>query len=434
MANPPPLQGIKVLEFAGLAPGPFAGLLLADAGASVIRVDRPSASPSPSPTPDHLTRHKASVAIDLRTARGKAAARRLAAAVDVLIEPFRPGVMERLGLGPADLCGDANPGLVYARMTGFRRDGRYAAMAGHDINYLAVSGVLGMLGWGEGDGDGDGDGLGEEGGRRRSRTKPAPPINILGDFAGGGAVLFQGILMALLARARNDVGGRGGGGGQVVEANMVDGAGYLATFPRLARKTPMGHGPRGTNVLDGGCPYYDTYRTRDGGYVAVGALEPQFYAALIRGLGLEGRGWEARRLDRRCWPEMKALFERLFGARSRSEWEAVFDGTDACCTPVLDYDELEGAADGGGREGDQRPAVTLRDTPCLAVDSGARPSSADSASRGQGPGVPGDGYEGKPLAPGEGGEEALRAWLGWEKGREYEVENGGLVLTTASKL
>lgn len=412
MSSPPPLQGIKVLEFAGLAPGPFAGLLLADAGASVMRVDRPSSSASPTPTADHLTRHKASVAIDLRTAHGRAAARRLAVAADVVIEGFRPGVMERLGLGPAELCG-ANPGLVYGRMTGFRRDGRYAAMAGHDINYLAVSGVLGMLGWGNGDG-------------KAPAARPAPPINILGDFAGGGAVLFQGILMALLARARN------GGRGQVVEANMVDGAAYLATFPRLARKTPMGDGPRGTNVLDGGCPYYDTYRTRDGGHMAVGALEPHFYAALIRGLGLEGQGWEDSRLDRRCWPRMKAVFAAVFASRTRSQWEAVFDGTDACCTPVLHYAELEAAEQGDGREGDQRPAVTLRDTPCLAVDSGARPSSSDPASRGQGPGVPGDGYEGKPLAPGEGGEEALSAWLGWEKGTHYHFENGGLVLTTSS--
>ncbi|KAJ0114954.1 lpha-methylacylracemase [Diaporthe amygdali] len=400
MANPPPLTGLKVLEFAGLAPGPFAGLLLADAGASVIRVDRPSTSP----TADHLTRHKASVAVDLSTPAGRAVATRLARAADVLIEPFRPGVMERLGLGPDELCA-ANPALVYARMTGFRRDGRYAAMAGHDINYLAVGGVLGMLG--------------PAGGR------PAPPVNILGDFAGGGAVLVQGVLMALLARART-------GRGQVVEANMVDGAGYLATFPRFARKTPMGDGPRGTNVLDGGCPYYDTYETRDGRYVAVGALEPQFYAALVKGLGLEGQGWEQRRLDRDCWPEMRATFETIFGSRTRDEWEAVFDGTDACCTPVFDYAELEGA--GEGREGDQRPIVTLRETPCLAVDSGPRPSTADAVSRGQGPGVPGNGYVGKALVPGENGETALRDWLGWEKGKQYDVENDGLVLRTGSKL
>ncbi|KAI3400815.1 hypothetical protein diail_1504 [Diaporthe ilicicola] len=404
MASPPPLTGLKVLEFAGLAPGPFAGLLLADAGASVIRVDRPTANAN-TPTPDHLTRHKASVAVDLRTPEGKAVARELARAADVLIEPFRPGVMERLGLGPAELCG-GNPGLVYARMTGFRRDGRYRDMAGHDINYLAVGGVLGMLGG--------------------AAPRPTPPINILGDFAGGGAVLVQGVLMALLARART-------GRGQVVEANMVDGAGYLATFPRLARKTPVGDGPRGTNVLDGGCPYYDTYEAADGRFVAVGALEPQFFSALVRGLGLGGHGWEARRLDRRCWGEMRRTFAEAFRGKTRDDWEKVFDGTDACCTPVLDYDELEEA--GGGREGDQRPIVTLRETPCLAVDSGARSSTGDEASRGQGPGVPGDGYVGEPLAPGQDGETALKAWLGWEKGKQYDVvENGGLVLRTSSKL
>lgn len=459
MVGPPPLTGIKVLEFAGLAPGPFAGLLLADAGASVLRVDRPrekTASPSSSPSSastDQLTRHKASIAIDLKDPAGRALALRLAREADVLIDPFRPGVMERLGLGPDVFLSSppgtapppppppplspreqqqgqgqgqghghgaraaANPRLVYARVTGFRRDGRYRDMAGHDINYLAVSGVLDMLG--------------------RAGERPHPPANILGDFAGGGAVLFQGILMALLvvAGAR---GPGGGGGGQVVEANMVDGASYLATFPRLARRRGGGWGPRGTNLLDGGCPYYDTYETRDGGYMAVGALEPQFFSALVRGLGLEGRGWEeeARRHDRSCWAEMRAAFAAAFRGRARREWEAVFDGTDACCTPVLGYGELEAARRGGGdrdREGDQRPVVTLRETPCLAVDTGAAAAAAvvDGPSRGQGPGVPGDGYAGEVLVPGEKGEERLKEWLGWEKGRDFDVaQGGGLVLKT----
>lgn len=326
--------------------------------------------------------------------------------------------MEKLGLGPDVLLSAAvNPRLIYARMTGFRRDGRYRAMAGHDINYLAVSGVLGLLG--------------------RRDQPPTPPINILGDFAGGGAVLFQGILLALLARDGGIGGGSGSGGGQVVEANMVDGAGYLATFPRLARKTPAGDGPRGTNLLDTGCPFYDTYKTRDGKFMAVGALEPHFYAQLIRGLGLGDQGWERRRHDRRCWPDMRATFEKTFAGRTREEWEAVFDGTDACCTPVLEYEELETAERGSSssseatREGDQRPIVTLRETPCLAIDTGTAKglSTADAASRGQGPGVEGDGYEGKILEPGENGEETLRVWLGWEKGRDFEqVEGGGLVL------
>ncbi|KUI71646.1 Isopenicillin N epimerase component 2 [Cytospora mali] len=404
MVGPPPLAGLKVLEFAGLAPTPFAGLLLADAGASVLRVDRPETSSASAPAPDQLTRHKASVAVDLKSPAGRALTLRLARQADVLIEPFRPGVMEKLGLGP-DVLLRANPRLVYARMTGFRRDGRYGDMAGHDINYLAVSGVLGLLG-------------------REGEARPAPPVNILGDFAGGGAVLFQGILLALLAR-RREGGGGGGGGGQVVEGNMVDGAGYLATFPRLGRKLPFGDGPRGWNLLDGG--------RRRGGYMAVGALEPQFYAALVKGLGLEGQGWEGRRYDRSCWGDMRATFERVFKSRTRDEWEGVFDGTDACCTPVLGYGELE--VYGEGREGDQRPVVTLRETPCLAVDTGVRGiSTADEASRGQGPGVPGDGYVGEALRPGEKGDERLKEWMGWERGRHFDVEGGGLVLKNVSKL
>lgn len=308
--------------------------------------------------------------------------------------------MERLGLGP-DVLLAANPRLIYARMTGFRRDGRYRDMAGHDINYLAVSGVLSMLG--------------------RQAAKPTPPINILGDFAGGGATLVQGILMALLARERN------GGRGQVVEANMVDGAGYLATFPRFALKTPMGDQPRGENMLDSGCPFYDTYETEDGRWMAVGALEPQFYAELIKGLGLAGQGWEDRRHDRECWDEMRRLFTEVFKSKTRDAWEGVFDGTDACCTPILEYGELEEGRE-RGREGDQRPAVTLRSTPWLAVDDGKRSTMAEEASRGQGRGVKGGGYVGRYMTPGEGGEATLKEWLGWKRGRDFAVEKGGLVL------
>ncbi|TKW57054.1 Isopenicillin N epimerase component 2 [Colletotrichum tanaceti] len=401
MVGSPPLTGLKVLEFAGLAPGPFAGMLLADAGASVLRVDRAlTGSHTPLPTEDMLARHKASVAVDLKSPAGLALVKRLAAEADVLIDPFRPGVLEKLGLGPEVLT-RTNRGLVYARMTGFRRDGRYRDMAGHDINYLAVSGALSLLG--------------------REGEKPHPPWNILADFAGGGAVLFQGILMALLARAGN------GGAGQVVEANMVDGSSYLATFPRFALKNPLGDNGRGRNMLDGGCPYYDTYETRDGKYVAVGALEPQFFAALVEGLGLAGKGWEENRFDRNRWGELRGLFADIFKSRTRSEWEGVFDGTDACCTPVLEYHELETDA---GREGDQRPVVALVETPCLAVDG----SEAGDARRGQGPGVEGAGYVGVPLTPGEGGEDALEAWLGWKKGSEFEVRDGAWALKDKAKL
>jgi len=274
-------------------------------------------------------------------------------------------------------------------------------MAGHDINYIAVSGALSLLG--------------------RKEEKPLPPANILGDFAGGGATLFQGILLALIAREKS-------GKGQVVEANMVDGSAYLVTFPRLAKKTPTWNRPRGENVLDGACPYYDTYETKDGKFMAVGALEPQFFALLLKGLGLAGRGIEKTGEDRRTWPGLKETFTRLFKEKTRSEWEVVFDGTDACCTPVLEYDELENDP---SREGDQRPSVTLRETPALAVSKG--PNNRDP-STGQGPGVKGDGYTGSALYAGQGGEETLKLWLDWTRGRDFNVENGGLVRKPSSKL
>ncbi|RDW95129.1 alpha-methylacyl-CoA racemase-2 [Coleophoma crateriformis] len=406
MTAPPPLSGLRVLEFAGLAPGPFAGLLLADNGASVLRIDRAIPGQTyttgnlPAPTADLLTRHKSSIAVDLKSVAGVSFVKRLVADADIVIDPFRPGVLEKLGLGPEVLL-KINPRIIIGRMTGFRRDGKYKDMAGHDINYIAVSGALSMLG--------------------RKGEKPLPPANILGDFAGGGATLFQGILLALLARATS-------GKGQVVEANMVDGSAYLVSFPRMLTKTPMWSRPRGENTLDSGCPYYDTYETKDGKYMAVGALEPQFFALLLKGLGLSGKGIEKTREDRTTWPEMKSTFERLFKARTRSEWEQVFDKTDACCTPVLELGELENDS---GREGDQRPAVTLRDTPSLAVKKGL---TKRDASIGQGPGVEGEGFSGTALYPGQGGEATLKAWLGWEQGKHFTVENGGLVGKQQSKL
>jgi alpha-methylacyl-CoA racemase len=324
--------------------------------------------------------------------------RALASQADVLIDPYRPGVLEKLRLGPADLC-PLNPRLVYARLTGFRRDGRFAHMAGHDINYLAVSGVLALLG--------------------RKGQPPTPPGNLLGDFAGGGAMLFQGVLMALLARERT-------GKGQVVEANMVDGASYLASFARFARKTPVWDRERGENLLDSGCPWYDAYETKDGRWMAVGALEPQFFVELVKGLGLEGQGWEGRRYDRDQWPELRRVLEGVFKCKTREEWERVFEGTDACCTPVYDYGEMQGDEK---KEGDQRSAVTLRETPCLAV----RKDAAD-ISHGQGDGVEGEGYVGYPLEPGNGGEETLGEWLGWSKGDQFDFREGGLVLKDRAKL
>ncbi|KAG5965130.1 hypothetical protein E4U56_001913 [Claviceps arundinis] len=421
--GPPPLTGLKVIEFAGLAPGPFAGMLLADAGASVLRIDRP---PTPNsnthqtslPPSDPLTRHKASIALNLKSPTGIAFIKKLIAGADILIDPFRPGVLEKLSLGPQDLL-PLNPRLIYARLTGFRRDGRYASMAGHDINYLAVSGTLSLLG--------------------RSHDTPHPPTNILADFAGGGANLFQGILLALFARETCSP-----SRGQVVEANMVDGAAYLATYPRLGLKNGMASRGRGGNLLDGGCPFYDTYETRDGKYFSVGAIEPLFFRRLVEGLGLEGHPGlgEGERFDPEEWPGMRALFRDVFKGKTRDEWEVIFDGTDACAVPVLEFGELERDP---GREGDQRPAVRLCSTPCLAIRQ--RPTESESTSdsdtgsdlnsdavqHGQGAGVPGDGYEGYPLAPGEGGPAMLRSWLGWEMGKDYDVQEGAYVLSTSSR-
>lgn len=386
--------------------GPFAGLSLADNGASVLRIDRAipgktHSSKLPPPTGDGLVRHKSSIAVDLKSPAGINLIKALVKNADIVIDPFRPGVLEKLGLGP-EVLNSINPRIILGRMTGFRRDGKYKDMAGHDINYIAVSGALGVLG--------------------RKGQKPFGPINILGDFAGGGAVLFQGILLALIERGRS-------GKGQVVEANMVDGSSYLMTFPRLAYKTPALDRPRGENLLDSGCPYYDTYETKDGKFVAVGALEPQFFALLIKGLGLQGKGFEENRYDRDTWPAMLELFTKLFKEKTRTEWEQVFDGTDACVTPVLELKELENDPQ---REGDVRPSVTLLDTPSLAIKRDD--PSKRSAATGQGAGVEGDGWSSKNLRPSQDGEKVLSEWLGWSKAKEYDVENGGLIWKDNAKL
>lgn len=380
-------------------------MLLADNGASVLRIDRSvpgrtHTNNPPPPTQDPLTRHKSSIAIDLKTSAGVALLKRLTQHVDVLIDPFRPGILEKLGIGP-EVLQALNPRLIIARMTGFRRDGRYKDMAGHDINYIAVSGALSLFG--------------------RKGEKPHPPNNIMGDFAGGGAMLFQGILLALLARERS-------GEGQVVEANMVDGSAYLTTFPRMLLKTSMWNLPRGENMLDGGSPWYETYETKDGKYMSVGALEPQFFKALMKGLSMEGMGFEESRVDRKTWPELKYRIERAFKGKTRAEWERVFDGTDACVAPVLEFGELESDPT---REGDQRPPVTLKSTPSLAISTG---TDDRDPQHGQGVGVKGAGWSASELRPSVGGEETLKSWLGWTCGTDYEIEQGGLVLKPIARL
>ncbi|ORY19188.1 CoA-transferase family III domain-containing protein [Clohesyomyces aquaticus] len=392
--QPPPLSAIRVLEFAGLAPGPFAGMLLADYGATVLRLDRAPQIPSS----DQLTRRKASICVNMKSPSGLALIRRIIPTVDVVIDPFRPGALEKAGLGPEDVLLKLNPRLIVGRMTGFRRDGKYAHMAGHDINYIAVSGVLSMLG--------------------RQGERPYPPGNIVGDFAGGGAMCFLGILLALFAREKT-------GYGQVVEANMVDGSAILATMPRLGMKTEVWRRERGTNMLDGGAPFYQTYETSDGKYMAVGAIEPQFFAALLKGLSLKPSDLPGNRDNKADWPILTTFFAKTFRSKTRAEWEAIFDGTDACVTPVLTQLELE-------KQGfDHRPAVTLKATPAYAVQEG---EEGRPAAVGQGIGWPGSGWSESGLEPGKGGEEVLGQWLGWKRGRQYDVEGQGLVLKDVSKM
>ncbi|MFC4589434.1 CaiB/BaiF CoA transferase family protein [Sphaerisporangium corydalis] len=307
-----PLAGVRVLELAGLAPGPFAGMMLADHGAEVLRVDRVAtvAKAGDRPRTDVMDRGKRTIGLDLKSPDGVAAFKDLATRADVVIEVFRPGVAERLGIGPADLAA-VNDRLIYGRMTGWGQDGPLAPTAGHDIDYIAVAGVLSTLG--------------REGG------KPTPPINILGDFAGGGLMLAYGVLLALFERERT-------GRGKVIDAAMVDGAATL--FAMFYHTAQAGFwGPRGTNLLDTGAPMYDTYETADGRYVAVGSLEPAFWAELVARTGLTDL---PSRDDRANWPAIRERLAAAFRTKTRAEWEEIFDGSDACVSPVLDMSEAAG--------------------------------------------------------------------------------------------
>jgi alpha-methylacyl-CoA racemase len=307
-----PLDGVRVLEFTGLAPAPFACMLLADLGADVVRVDRPGAGAAPD-AEVLLRGRRHAVAADLKDPAAVAAVLALVERADVLIEGFRPGVMERLGLGP-DVCLARNPRLVYGRITGWGQQGPLAQAAGHDIDYIALAGALHPIG--------------ERGGA------PVPPINLLGDFGGGGMLVALGCLAALVERA---VSGRG----QVVDAAMVDGAALLSTYLYGMRARGLWGTERGTNLLDGGAPFYATYETGDGGHMAVGAIEPQFYAELISRLGLAEAGLPDQH-DRERWDDLRAGLAKAFRSRTREEWTQIFDGTDACVSPVLALGEAEG--------------------------------------------------------------------------------------------
>ncbi|MDM0021103.1 CaiB/BaiF CoA transferase family protein [Variovorax saccharolyticus] len=309
------LSGIRVLEFEAIGPGPFGTMLLADMGADVIRVDRPlppsDLGPKTSgPRIDVTGRGRRSVTLDLKQPQARAAALALIERADVLIEGFRPGTMERLGLGPEAALA-RNPKLVYARMTGWGQTGPLAERAGHDLNYIALSGVL--------------SGIGPAGG------KPVPPLNLVGDYGGGGMLLALGVLAALLNVQR-------GGSGQVVDAAMIEGAAQLGAVIWGLIASGNWKEERATNLLDGGTPWYDSYRTSDGHWMAVGAVESRFYGELIDKLGLAAAGLPAQH-DRGGWPRLRDAFEAAFASRTRAEWCAVFEGSDACVAPVLGFSE-----------------------------------------------------------------------------------------------
>ena len=309
-----PLRGIKVVELQGIGPGPFAGMMLADMGAEVIRIDRSAnvAAEMPNTPPlDILARGRQSIAVDLKNPDGVETVLRLLEQADALIEGFRPGVMERLGLGP-DVCLARNPRLVFGRMTGWGQEGPYAPMAGHDINYIALGGALAHIG--------------------RAGEAPLPPLNLVGDFGGGGMLLAYGLVCGLLEAKMS-------GKGQVVDAAMVDGTAILMTmFAGMFHSGAMTE-QRGSNLLDTGSHFYDVYETADGRYVSFGSIEPQFYAELLQLSGLGEQADLPHQLDKARWPEMKQRLAAIVRTKTRDEWDAVMEGSDVCFAPVLTMKE-----------------------------------------------------------------------------------------------
>jgi alpha-methylacyl-CoA racemase len=302
-----PLKGLRVVELGGIGPVPYAAMLLAEAGAEVLRLTRPDAPAGLGTVGSELLlRSRVSIGVDLKTAGGMQLALDLVGQADALVEGFRPGVAERMGLGPEE-CREVNPRLVYGRMTGWGQEGPWAGMAGHDINYISVAGALWAIG--------------------REGERPVPPLNLVADFGGGGMMLAFGVVSALLEAGRS-------GQGKVVDAAMLDGSASLMTMLFSHRAYGVWKDERGVNVLDTGAPFYEVYETRDGQYFAVGAIEPQFYAELVKRLGLDVAQMPAQ-LDRTHWRGTKERFAAIFRTKTRAEWTAVFDGVDACATPVL---------------------------------------------------------------------------------------------------
>ncbi len=361
-----PLAGVRVLEFEAIGPGPFCGMLLADMGADVLLVDRPqdpSLGLGRERSSDVMLRGRRSLTLDLKTADGIEAALWMTSRADALIEGFRPGVMERLGLGP-DVLLKHNPRLVYGRMTGWGQDGPLAPRAGHDINYIALTGILHAIG--------------------RAGGSPVPPLNLIGDFGGGGMLLAFGIVCALLEAQRS-------GKGQVVDAAMVDGASLLSTMFWGMLAAGRWSEARGANALDSGAPWYDVYETKDGKYVAIGSIEPKFYDELLKRLGLSP-GQLPPQHDRGRWAELRERLAATFRLKTREEWNSIFDGSDACFAPVLTFSEARA-----------HPHNLSRRT---FVDAAkvVQPAPAPRLSR-----TPGE-IRRAPPERGAGGREALRNW------------------------
>jgi alpha-methylacyl-CoA racemase len=361
-----PLSGIRILEIAGIGPGPFAAMMLSDMGADILRIDRAGSVRDPQPTDapgDLLNRGRRSVGIDLKHPDGIAAVLTLVESADALVEGFRPGVMERLGLGP-DVCLERNPRLVYGRMTGWGQEGPMAQAAGHDINYIALAGALHPIG--------------------RAGEKPVPPLNLVGDFGGGGMLMAFGVACALVERNSS-------GRGQVVDAAMVDGASALMTMMYGMHAAGFWRDERGENLLDTGSHFYDTYETRDGRYVSIGSIEPQFYAELLEKTGLAGEDLP-RQMDREAWPAMSDRLGEIFKTKTRDEWCAIMEGSDICFAPVLSLTEAP-----------RHPHIQARNT-FVEVEGVTQPAPAPRFSR-----TPG-GISRRASHPGEHTDEALSDW------------------------
>ncbi len=376
-----PLTGLRVVELQGIGPGPFCGMMLADMGADIIRIDRSAAVGSGARSADVLARGRKSIAVDLKNPQGVETVLKLVETADVLLEGFRPGVTERLGLGP-DVCLERNPKLVYGRMTGWGQTGTMAHAAGHDINYISLSGVL--------------HAIGEPG------SRPTPPLNLVGDFGGGGMLLAFGIVAALYERGVS-------GKGQVIDAAMTDGSALLMNSIFGLMGQGVWNQNRGSNLLDGGAHFYGTYETKDGRFVSIGSIEPQFYALLLEKTGLDQDPDLAKQMSRDDWPKLREKLAAVLATKTRDEWDEIMLGTDICYAPILNFDEAVA-----------HPHNQARNTFVASADI-VQAAPAPRFSRTE-PELPEP-----PVAPGEHSEEVL-ASIGLDAAAIAELKSSGAVV------